>query len=83
MYICTKHKYVWHIGYAIAHPPYILQCLQIKLVCYIAHTPLWASVARFHNWFLGHGDVAILNPHMWCHEHTIFQTTQTERKIKR
>ena len=38
---------------------------------------------------LGHGDVAILNPHMWRHEHTIYQTkfkvkqTQTELKIKK
>ena len=41
---------------------------------------------------LGHGDVAILNPHMWSHvivhEHTIYQTkfkvkqTETELKIK-
>ena len=37
---------------------------------------------------LGHGDVAILNPQMWCYEHAIYQTkfkveqTETELKIK-
>ena len=31
------------------------------------------SAAHFHNGFFGHGDAAILKPHMWRHEQTICQ----------
>ena len=42
------------------------------LICNIIRC-VHVSAAHFHNGFFGHGDAAILKPHMWRHEQTICQ----------
>ena len=42
------------------------------LICSIIRC-VHVSAVHFHNGFFGHGDAAILKPHMWRHEQTICQ----------
>ena len=51
------------------------------LICNIIRC-VHVSAAHFHNGFFGHGDAAILKPHMWRHEQTICQIRCKVKQLK-
>ena len=64
-YIYLQHKWSLH-NYAAQYGEYTIQCVHLIPCVHV-------SGAHFHNGFFGHGDAAILKPHMWRHEQTICQ----------
>ena len=56
-----------------------MEFTQLCSTIWWVHNTMWSthcvhvSAAHFHNGFFGHGDAAILKPHMWRHEQTICQ----------